>query len=101
MAYILTVEIRRTDEFDDWLKGLKDVQAKLRIVKRLQRVEDGNFGDHASVGDGVSELRLHHGPGYRVYYALRGEMLVVLLGGGIKDSQDRDIEKAKALAKEV
>lgn len=94
-------EIRRTDSFIDWFRRLKDVGARARIAKRLARLEDGNFGDHAGVGEGVMELRLHFGPGYRVYYVERGAALVILLAGGDKSSQADDIEKAKALAKEV
>lgn len=95
------MKIEKTDAFLDWFKGLRDPMAKARIAKRLKRVEDGNFGDCASVGDGVSELRDHYGPGYRVYFVERGNVLVILLGGGIKDTQARDIERAKELAKEV
>lgn len=95
------MELRRTEAFDQWLKNLKDSQAVARIVKRLQRVEDGNFGDHETVGEGVMELRMHFGPGYRVYYVMRGEQLVLLLGGGDKASQAKDIGKAKALAREI
>lgn len=94
-------EIRRTDSFIDWFRRLKDVGARARIAKRLARLEDGNFGDHAGVGEGVMELRLHFGPGYRVYYVERGAALVILLAGGDKSSQADDIEKAKALTKEV
>lgn len=97
----MPVEIRRTDVFAAWLDGLRDRQGKARIVKRLMRLEEGNFGDHASVGEGVVELRFHFGPGYRVYYVQRGEALIILLAGGDKDSQARDIEKAKELAREV
>ena len=101
MAYIRRMELRRTEAFDQWLKNLKDSQAVARIVKRLQRVEDGNFGDHETVGEGVMELGMHFGPGYRVYYVMRGEQLVLLLGGGDKASQAKDIGKAKALAREI
>lgn len=94
-------EIRRTDSFIDWFRRLKNVEARARIAKRLARLEDGNFGDHAGVGDGVMELRLHFGPGYRVYYVERGGALVILLAGGDKSSQADDIEKAKALARDV
>lgn len=80
---------------------MRDRQGKARIVKRLMRLEEGNFGDHAGVGEGVVELRFHFGPGYRVYYVQRGEALIILLAGGDKDSQARDIEKAKELARAV
>jgi putative addiction module killer protein len=95
------MEVRRTDVFGEWLDGLKDRQATIRIIKRLVRLEEGNFGDHAGVGDGVMELRLHFGPGYRVYYVQRGETLVILLAGGDKSSQADDIAKAKAIAAEL
>lgn len=94
-------EVRRTEEFADWLKGLRDLMARSRIATRIARVEEGNFGDHKSVGDGVSELRFTFGPGYRVYYTQRGDVVVILLCGGDKGSQDRDIERAKAMAKEI
>lgn len=94
-------EVRRTAEFIAWLTELRDVQARARIAKRLDRIADGNFGDAKSVGDGVSELRFTFGPGYRVYYTMRGEIVVILLCGGDKGSQSRDIERAVALAKEV
>jgi putative addiction module killer protein len=94
-------EVRRTTEFIDWLVGLRDVQARARIAKRIDRIAQGAFGDAKSVGDGVSELRFTFGPGYRVYYTQRGEIVVILLCGGDKDSQARDIERAKAMAKEI
>lgn len=91
--------IRLTAQFRDWFDSLRDVIAKRQINKRLARIAAmDHFGDFASVGDGVSELRIHVGPGYRVYYTLRSEEIVVVLGGGDKGSQDRDIEKAKELA---
>lgn len=93
------LEVRRTNEFDGWLKDLRDMQARARIAVRIRRVEEGNFGDHKSVGDGVSELRIPFGPGYRVYYTQKGTTIVLLLCGGDKDSQDRDIAKAKKMAK--
>jgi putative addiction module killer protein len=94
-------EVRRTDAFIDWLKELRDVTARARIAKRIDRLAFGNFGDTKSVGDNVSELRLTFGPGYRVYYTLKAEVVVILLCGGDKDSQSRDIEKAKKLAQEI
>ena len=74
---------------------------KVRIAKRIDRIASGNFGDAKSVGDGVSELRFAFGPGYRVYYTRRGDVVVILLCGGDKDSQERDIERAKMMAKEI
>ncbi len=94
----MAMQIRRTEVFADWLDNLKDRQGAARIVKRLMRVEEGHLGDYASVGDGVMELRFHFGPGYRVYYVQRGETLIILLAGGDKASQARDIDKAKAVA---
>ena len=84
----------------EWLYGLWDVRGRQRILARLSRLERGNFGDYASVGDGVSELRLFFGPGYRVYFGEQGDAVVVLLCGGDKSSQSRDIERAKAYWKE-
>lgn len=95
------IEVRRTAEFDDWLRGLRDVEGRSRIIKRLVRIEGGNFGDVESVGDGVSELRFFFGPGYRVYFVKRGETVVILLCGGDKGSQRRDIDRAKEMAKEI
>lgn len=95
------IEVLRTAEFIDWLTALRDVQARARIAKRIDRIAQGNFGDAKPVGDGVSELRFTFGPGYRVYYTRRGDVVVILLCGGDKGSQGRDIERAKAMAKEV
>lgn len=86
-----------TEAFSDWMKGLRDRQAVARINTRIIRLRLGNRGDVAPVGDGVSELRLMFGPGYRVYYAMKGEELILLLVGGDKSSQARDIETAKVL----
>ena len=91
-------EIRTTDEFSVWLRRLKDANVKARINLRIRRIElNGNFGDVKPVGDGVSELRIDYGPGYRVYFAKRGNRIVLLLAGGDKSTQQRDIEKAKRL----
>lgn len=94
------IEVRRTDEFSTWLKSLKDNVGKAKIITRIQRMEAGNFGD-AKFFDGIGELRVNFGPGYRVYFAKRGAVLVILLCGGNKGSQDRDIRKAIEMAKEV
>jgi putative addiction module killer protein len=94
-------EVRRTVAFIDWLTGLKDVQARARIAKRLDRLAEGNFGDAKTVGGGVSELRFTFGPGYRVYFTLRGKVVVILLHGGDKQTQARDINCAIAMAKEL
>jgi len=95
------IEIRQTVVFADWLDGLRDAVAVKRIKQRLARVQIGLFGDAKSVGDGVSELRVDHGPGYRVYFARRGDVVVILLCGGDKGSQKRDITRAKDINKEV
>jgi putative addiction module killer protein len=89
-----------TEAFRDWLKGLRDRQAVARINTRIIRLRLGNAGDVAPVGDGVSELRLMFGPGYRVYFATKGQELILLLAGGDKGSQATDIEAAKTLWRE-
>ena len=93
-------EIIQSDTYKLWHDGIKDRQAALRINARLSRVMDGNFGDVKTVRDGVSELRIDFGPGYRVYFKRIGLVVVVLLGGGNKRTQDADIKAAVALAKE-
>ncbi|WP_423210545.1 type II toxin-antitoxin system RelE/ParE family toxin [Paracoccus yeei] len=95
------LEVIQTDEFEAWLDGLRDRQAQVQIAKRIVRVQSGLLGDVKPVGDGVSELRVHHGPGYRLYFVRRGQVVIILLCGGNKGSQARDIERAKAMAKEV
>ena len=99
MVYIrLVIEVRRTDEFARWLRRLKDSDAKARINLRIRRIAlTGNLGDYKPVGDGVCELRVDYGPGYRMYFAQRGKEIILLLIGGDKSSQARDIKKAKAL----
>ena len=92
-------EIEKTVLFDQWLKKLKDRQAVLAISMRLTRVALGNFGDAKPVDDGLYELRLFVGPGYRLYYTIKGDSVVLLLVGGDKSSQERDIRKAKEIAK--
>ncbi|WP_172135059.1 type II toxin-antitoxin system RelE/ParE family toxin [Adlercreutzia sp. ZJ473] len=92
------ISIRQTDEFAKWLKRLKDVDARARINVRLKRISlTGNLGDTKPVGDGVHELRIDYGPGYRVYYSQHGREILLLLIGGDKSSQEKDIEKAKRL----
>jgi putative addiction module killer protein len=95
------IVIVETEQFRGWLDGLRDRKARLRIDDRLRRLADGNAGDTKSVGDGVQELRLHFGPCYRIYYIWRDGILVILLSGGDKSSQARDITMAKVLAKEA
>ena len=86
-----------TPEFDAWLKALRDPTGKARILARIRSAESGNFGDCAAVGGGVFEMRIHVGPGYRVYYGRRGEATYLLLCGGDKSSQRRDIRAARDL----
>lgn len=93
-------ELIRSATFDRWLSGLRDRRAVTRITARLDRLAGGNPGDAQPVGDGVSELRINYGPGYRVYFIQRGPVLIILLCGGDKSSQDRDIKQAKALAEQ-
>lgn len=93
--------IRRTGEFDTWLSGLKDPKAKARILVRIRSAEMGNFGDCKPVGDGVSEMRIDVGPGYRVYFTRVGSVVYLLLCGGTKSRQPRDIERAKKIARDV
>lgn len=95
------IEVRQTTRFATWLAGLRDDRARARILKRLDRARSGNLGDVAPVGQGVSEMRIFYGPGYRVYFVQRGSELIVLLCGGDKATQGADIEEAKAMAKEV
>ena len=95
----VVVEIRQTEVYARWFGRLRDRQARVRIDSRIRRMSLGNFGDVRPVGEGVSEIRIDYGPGYRVYYAQRGQALVVLLAGGDKDSQERDIQRALDLAR--
>lgn len=89
----------RTPEFDTWLKSLRDPIGKARIVSRIRSAEQGNFGDSEPVGDGVFEMRVHCGPGYRVYYSRKGDVIYLLLCGGNKTTQTRDIKQAKDINK--
>ncbi|MBN9134505.1 type II toxin-antitoxin system RelE/ParE family toxin [Phyllobacterium sp.] len=89
-----------TEVFTAWLDNLRDGRARVRIVERLRRFSGGNPGDVKAVGEGVSELRIDYGPGYRVYFCVRGDIVIILLCGGDKASQDRDIKRAKVLARE-
>jgi putative addiction module killer protein len=95
------IEVRQTKTFMEWRAGLRDAVARKRIGARIDRLSFGNFGDAKSVGEGVSELRLDFGPGYRIYFVQRGDVLVILLCGGDKSTQARDIAKAKRLAQEL
>lgn len=95
-----TVQVLRTDEFAVWLGGLRDKHGRAKILARIDRLEEGNPGKTKSVGGGVVEMKIDFGPGYRVYYIQRGELLILLLCGGDKGSQANDIKRAKALAAE-
>ncbi|MFZ0605873.1 MAG: type II toxin-antitoxin system RelE/ParE family toxin [Roseiarcus sp.] len=95
------IEVRQTDLFKNWFAGLRDAGAKRRIAQRIVRVQSGLLGDVKPVGEGVSELRVDYGPGYRVYFVRRGAEVIILLCGGDKRTQERDISRAKALAAEV
>jgi putative addiction module killer protein len=95
------VEIHKTETFVRWLDGLRDIQARARVQARIERLVVGNPGDVQPVGEGVTELRINYGPGYRVYYKKRGRELVILLAGGDKSTQARDIKTALRLAREI
>lgn len=96
MRTVLTTEV-----FDTWFSGLKDAQARARVLARIRRAEDGNPGDCAPVGEGVSEMRIHYGPGYRVYFTQRGLEIIILLAGGNKATQAKDIKNALELARQI
>lgn len=93
-----TIEIRKTGVFETWLSGLRDRQARARINIRIDRLSIGNRGDAKALGGGISELRIDYGHGYRIYFAQRGATLIVLLAGGDKRTQERDIRRARELA---
>ena len=95
------LEIRETPAYAAWFAALRDRTAKARIDIRIRRLSLGNSGDRRSVGEGVSELRIHYGPGYRIYLKKQGDALVILLAGGEKSSQDQDIRLAKDLARNL
>ena len=94
-------QIQQTNAYAKWFAGLRDRVARARIDIRIRRLSLGNAGDTKPVGEGVSELRIDHGPGYRLYFIRRGEVVIVLLAGGDKSTQDKDIRTAKALAKDL
>ena len=93
--------IIETEAFSDWLNGLKDTVTRMRLIKRLQRAGLGNLGDVKPVGEGVFEMREFFGPGWRMYYVKQGTAIILMLGGGDKSTQDRDIERAKVMALEL
>ncbi|MGU9979643.1 type II toxin-antitoxin system RelE/ParE family toxin [Phreatobacter sp. HK31-P] len=95
------VEVRQTEVFVAWVAALRDLQAKARIVARIRRMELGNPGDVKPIGGGVSEMRITHGPGYRLYFTRRGGAIVILLCGGDKSTQQDDIRLAQQMAREV
>ena len=95
------IEIRKTEFFAQWLDGLRDLQARARVQARIERLAQGNAGDVQPVGGGVSELRINYGPGYRVYFMQRGREVVVLLAGGDKRTQAKDIRTALRLARNL
>jgi putative addiction module killer protein len=97
----VTYTLLRSNEFDVWLRGLGARVGKARILARIDAAELGNFGDCAPVGEGMSEMRIHTGPGYRVYYAQQGAVVYLLLVGGDKSTQARDFKRAKRLLKEI
>jgi len=95
------VEIRKTEIFAQWLDGLRDIRARARIQVRIERLATGTPGDVKALGEGVSELRIDYGPGYRVYYTKRGQKAVILLAGGEKSTQAKDIKTAVRLAQNI
>jgi putative addiction module killer protein len=95
------IELRQSAAFAAWLRSLKDKPTRARIAARVQRLAFGHFGDVRPVGEGVSELRIHFGPGWRVYFVQRGPVLIVLLCGGDKGTQDRDIAQALRMARDI
>jgi len=95
---MLMVEIRKTELFAKWIDNLRDAQAKARVLVRIERLASGNAGDVKPVGEGISEMRIDYGPGYRVYFIKRGNELIILLAGGDKSSQTADIKVAIRLA---
>jgi putative addiction module killer protein len=93
------IELRKTSLFAQWLDGLRDIHARARVQARIDRLGEGNAGDVKPVGEGVSELRIDYGPGYRVYFKARGRQIIILLAGGDKRTQSRDIKTALRLAR--
>lgn len=100
MGYTLSMRVEKTDEYRDWIDGLKDLAGRARILMRVDRLIHGNPGTHRNLTKGVSELKIDVGPGYRVYYAQRGDRLLLLLAGGDKASQDKDVAKALRLSEQ-
>ena len=94
-------QIQKTTEFDAWLNKLKDFRANTQILRRIERIRNGNFGDHKAIDGKISELRITYGPGYRIYYTIKENVIVLLLIGGDKSTQKSDIMKAKDIAKSI
>lgn len=94
-------ELRRTKAYVKWIEGVRDTRGRARVLARVARLAEGHAGDARSVGGGVSELRIDHGPGYRVYFTRRGRVVIILLAGGDKGSQGRDIKLAQRLARNL
>ncbi len=94
-------EIRKTETYVRWLDGLRDIRARAKVLARIERLAAGNPGDVCPVGEGVSELRIDYGPGYRVYYTMHGREIIILLAGGDKRTQTADIKKALSLARNL
>ncbi|OAI18208.1 addiction module antitoxin RelB [Methylomonas lenta] len=95
------VDIKKTDVYARWLDDLRDIRARARVLARVERLAAGNPGDVKSVGEGVSEMRIDYGPGYRVYFTRRGNEIVILLAGGDKSTQDADIKTAQGLSRNL
>jgi len=95
------IEIRKTDAFAEWLDSVRDIQARARVQARIERLAAGNPGDVEPIGEGVSELRINYGPGYRVYFKQRGRQIIILLAGGDKSTQAKDIKAALLLARHL
>ena len=95
------LEIRKTEHFAKWIDGLQDIRARARILARIERLATGNPGDVKAVGEGISEMRIDYGPGYRIYYKQHGRSVLIILAGGDKSTQDRDIKTALRLARNL
>ena len=95
------IKVRKTDAFAEWLDRLRDIQARARVQARIERLAAGNPGDVEPIGEGVSELRINYGPGYRVYFKQRGRQIIILLAGGDKSTQAKDIKDALLLARHL
>lgn len=95
------IQIITTDKFEKWLRSIVDIRSRRKITLRIQRLKLGNFGDYKSVGKEIYELRIHFGPGYRIYFAKKGELFVILLVGGDKSSQSKDITQSQLLWQEI